>query len=105
MKAAEVELTKSKADRAQRAKEVTEAIKAANEATEKANKLLSAFVKDYGSFKTTLTDKDVDQLTDFIHDRFKVVSFDNIVSFLEEVNTNVEDSYEDIIADLNISLK
>lgn len=60
LKAAEVELTKSKADRAQRAKEVTEAIKAANEATEKANKLLSAFVKDYGSFKTTLTDKDVD---------------------------------------------
>ena len=60
LKDAEIALTKSKADRAQRAKEVTEALKAANEASKKANKLLSDFVKDYGSFKTTLTDKDVD---------------------------------------------
>lgn len=57
---AEIELTKSKADRAEKAKEVTEAIKAANEATKKANKMLSDFVKEYGSFKTTLTDDDVD---------------------------------------------
>lgn len=60
LKAAEIEATKSKADRAERAKEVTEALKTANEATNKANKLLAQFVKDYGSFKTTLTDKDVD---------------------------------------------
>jgi hypothetical protein len=60
LKAAEIEVTKSKADRAERAKEVTEALKTANEATNKANKLLAQFVKDYGSFKTTLTDKDVD---------------------------------------------
>ena len=60
LKAAEIEVTKSKANRAERAKEVTEALKAANEATNKANKLLAQFVKDYGSFKTTLTDKDVD---------------------------------------------
>lgn len=57
---AEVEITKSKADRAERAKEVTEAIKAANEANRKANKLLEKFVKDYGSFKTTIKDEDVD---------------------------------------------
>lgn len=57
------------------------------------------------SIVSKFTDKDVDQLTDFIHDRFEVISFDNIISFLEEVNTNVEDAYEDIIADLNISLK
>lgn len=55
---AEMEATKSKADRAERAKEVTEAIKEANEATKKANKLLADFVKDYGSFKTTIKDKD-----------------------------------------------
>ncbi len=60
LKAAEIEVTKSKADRAERAKEVTEALKTANEATNKANKLLAQFVKDYGSFKTTLTYKDVD---------------------------------------------
>jgi SpoVK/Ycf46/Vps4 family AAA+-type ATPase len=51
------------------------------------------------------TDKDVDEITNFIHDKFKVVSFDNIISFLEEVRINVEDSYEDIVSDLNITLK
>ena len=60
LKDAEIQITKSKADRAEKAKEVTEALKAANEATEKANKLLADFVKEYGSFKTTLTDKDID---------------------------------------------
>lgn len=55
---AEVEATKAKADRSNRAKEVTEALKAANEATKKANDLLAAFVKDYGSFKTTIKDED-----------------------------------------------
>lgn len=65
---AEIELTKSKADRAEKAKEVTEAIKAANEASKKANEMLSAFVKEYGSFKTTLTDKDVD--ASFARDNF-----------------------------------
>ena len=72
LKAAEVELTKSKADRAEKAKEVTEAIKAATEATKKANQMLSDFVKEYGSFKTTLTDKDVDARDSFwsIFDKF-----------------------------------
>ena len=53
---AEAEVTKAKADRADRAKEVTEALKAATEANKKANELLRAFVKDYGSFKTTVKD-------------------------------------------------
>ena len=68
---AEVGLTKSKAERAERAKEVTKALEEANKATKKANQLLADFVKDYGSFKTTLTDKDVqtDSFWD-IFDRF-----------------------------------
>lgn len=56
---AEVAVTKSKADRAERAKEVNEALKAANAAQKKANDLLAKFVKDYGSFKTTLKDEDI----------------------------------------------
>lgn len=60
LKKAEIEVTKSKANRAEKAKEVTKLIQEANEATKKANKALSDFVKEYGSFKTTLTDKDVD---------------------------------------------
>lgn len=69
---AEVEATKAKSDRAERAKEVTEALKAANEASKKANKLLADFVKEYGSFKTTIKDKDVDVEGSFwnILDRF-----------------------------------
>lgn len=51
------------------------------------------------------TDKNISGIVDFIYDRFKVVSYDNIVSFLEELNTNVEDSYEQVVSDLNITLK
>ena len=57
---AEVALTKTKADRAERTKEVEKALKEANEASKKANKLLNEFVKDYGSFKTTIKDTDED---------------------------------------------
>ena len=65
-----------------------------------------AMTKD--SIKTIVekyVDKDIDEVTNFIHDRFKVASFDNIISFLEEIKVNVEDSYEDVVNDLNISLK
>ena len=55
---AEVETTKAKSERAEKAKEVTELLKAANEATKKANKALDEFVKEYGSFKTTIKDTD-----------------------------------------------
>lgn len=67
---AEVAMTKQKADRAERAKEVTEAIKEATEATKKAEKLLRAFVKDYGSFKTTIKDEDVKSTDSLFWDVF-----------------------------------
>lgn len=56
---AEVEMTKAKSERAERAKEVENALKEAREAQKKANDLLSQFVKDFGSFKTTFKDEDV----------------------------------------------
>ena len=56
---AEVEVTKAKSERAERAKEVENALKEAREAQKKANELLSQFVKDFGSFKTTFKDEDV----------------------------------------------
>ena len=69
---AEITLTKSKADRAERAKEVEKALKEATEASKKANKLLQEFVKDYGSFKTTIKDEDVDTNSIFwdVFDKF-----------------------------------
>lgn len=57
---AEVKATKAKSDRAQKAKEVTELIKKAREATEAANKALNEFVKEYGSFKTTIKNENAD---------------------------------------------
>lgn len=62
---AEIEATKAKADRATRAKEVEEALKVAKEANKKAQTLLDAFVKDYGSFKTTIKDPDNNGVTNF----------------------------------------
>lgn len=72
LREAEVALTKSKADRAERAKEVEKALKEANEANKKANKLLQEFVKDYGSFKTTIKDENVDANSMFwdVFDKF-----------------------------------
>lgn len=69
---AEIALTKSKADRAERAKEVEKALREANEASKKANKLLQEFVKDYGSFKTTIKDENVDANSIFwdVFDKF-----------------------------------
>lgn len=49
-------LKEKKEQRAARAKEVEDAFKEAKEAADKANKLLSEFCKDYGSFHTTLKD-------------------------------------------------
>lgn len=67
---AEIEVTKSKADRAERAKEVEKALKEANEANKKANKLLQEFVKDYGSFKTTIKDENVENTNSMFWDVF-----------------------------------
>ncbi len=53
---AETEVVKAKSDREVKAKEVEKLIKEATEATKKANKALDDFVKEYGSFKTTIKD-------------------------------------------------
>lgn len=50
---------KLKANRETRAKEVEDAFKTAAEAQKKANELLNAFLKDYGSYHTTLKDAPV----------------------------------------------
>lgn len=67
---AEIAITKSKADRAERAKEVEKALKEATEASKKANKLLQDFVKDYGSFKTTIKDENVEDINSMFWDVF-----------------------------------
>lgn len=67
---AEVEATKAKTNRAEKAKEVTELIKKANEAQKAANKALREFVKEYGSFKTTIKDNDVDSTVGSFWDIF-----------------------------------
>lgn len=53
-KAEEEKKAALKAQREERAKEVEEAFKLASEAQSKANELLKEFIKDYGSFHTTL---------------------------------------------------
>ena len=67
---AEIAVTKSKADRAERAKAVTEAIQKATKATKEADKLLREFIKDYGSFKTTIKDEDVKSMDSLFWDAF-----------------------------------
>lgn len=48
-----------KAERARRAKEVEDAYKVASDAIDNAEELLSKFVKDYGSFHTTINNGDL----------------------------------------------
>ena len=69
---AEVEATKAKSDRAEKAKEVTQLLKEANEAQKKANTALKEFIKEYGSFKTTIKDDDMEVKYNFwdIFDKF-----------------------------------
>ena len=58
-RAEEEKKAKLKANRETRAKEVEDAFKTAAEAQKKANELLNAFLKDYGSYHTTLKDAPV----------------------------------------------
>lgn len=67
---AEIAMTKSKADRAERAKEVEKALKEATEASKKANKLLQDFVKDYGHFNTTIKDENIEDTNFMFWDAF-----------------------------------
>lgn len=71
-KEAEVKKASLKADREKRAKEVEDAFKVANTAQDNANKLLNAFVKDYGSFHMTMK-KDTPSLFD---------SYSNLFDFM-----------------------
>jgi hypothetical protein len=49
--------------------------------------------------------KEVKPLTDFIIENFAVVSFDNIASFVDEVNEYPTASYEELFKDMNLSSK
>lgn len=60
--------------------------------------------------QTVLEDKledksEIGPLVDFIQDNFNCVSFDNICSFAEEVNTYPKESFEDLFNDMNLSQK
>lgn len=57
-------------ERGNRAKEVEEAYKIANEAQKKANKLLADFIKDYGSFHTSITEVDLPGYFDMVWNLF-----------------------------------
>lgn len=53
-----------------------------------------------------LNDKaEVGALTDYIVSNFGVISFDNIVSFVDEVNEYPTESFEELFADMNLSSK
>lgn len=73
LQAAEVEFDKAHAaeiakqkERKARAAEVSEARKEFANAQKKYNDLLNKFVKDYGSYHETYTDKDVDSIENVI---------------------------------------
>ena len=45
----------------------------------------------------------IEEVTDFIINRFKCISYDNVVSFLEEVKEYNSETLENIAKDLNIT--
>lgn len=47
----------------------------------------------------------VDELTDFIQENLKCISFDNILSFVKEVNCYPEETFDDLLDDMNLSRK
>lgn len=53
-----------------------------------------------------LNDKDeINSVTDFITNNFNCISFDNVYSFVEEVNENPKDTFEELFSDMNLSQK
>ena len=54
LEAEELRIQQLKEARAERAKEVEEAFKKASEASKEAKKLLNEFLKDYGTYHTTI---------------------------------------------------
>lgn len=54
----------------------------------------------------TLNDKkEVKSLQDFINENFRVKSFDNVMSFVKEVNAFPTDTFEELFADMNLTQK
>lgn len=49
--------------------------------------------------------KEIKPLTDFIIENFAVVSFDNIASFIDEVNEYPTSTFEELFNDMNLSSK
>lgn len=49
--------------------------------------------------------KEIKSLTDFIKDNFEVCSFDNIASFVKEVNDYPTTTFEELFEDMNLSSK
>lgn len=62
VKAEQLQKEQKKAQRAERAKEIDEAIAIATAAQKKVDELIEAFIKDYGSYHKTLTEKDASLL-------------------------------------------
>ena len=56
-----------------------------------------------GIMNDVLTNKEkAKSVTEFIYSAIKVVSYDNVMMFAEEVKNNPDESYETILADMNI---
>ena len=49
--------------------------------------------------------KEVESLTDFIKDNFEICSFDNIASFINEVNNYPTATFEELFEDMNLTPK
>lgn len=49
--------------------------------------------------------KEVESLTDFIKDNFEICSFDNIASFINEVNNYPTTTFEELFEDMNLTPK
>lgn len=49
--------------------------------------------------------KEVESLTDFIKDNFEICSFDNIASFINEVNNYPTTTFEELFKDMNLTPK
>lgn len=49
--------------------------------------------------------KEIKPVFDFIQNSFGCISFDNICSFIDEVNENPNDTFEELFNDMNLSVK
>lgn len=71
-------------------------------------KNFSCLTKDavFGILNDMLDDSEkAKSATEFIYGAIKVISYDNVIIFGEEIKNNPDETYEDIIADMNIEKK